>query len=81
MMFSLFSRVDAECISPNVKNSIHVGDRILEINGMPIHNISLDEVISNLATLLLLGHSNRTLIEAGSHHFFYNLSIEFKNLT
>ena len=38
-------RVDADCISPDVKNSIHVGDRILEINGTPIHNVPLDEVL------------------------------------
>uniref|UniRef100_A0A7N6A796 LIM domain kinase 1 n=1 Tax=Anabas testudineus TaxID=64144 RepID=A0A7N6A796_ANATE len=38
------SRVDADCISPDVKNSIHVGDRILEINGTPIHNVPLDEI-------------------------------------
>uniref|UniRef100_A0A8C7YQ08 LIM domain kinase 1 n=1 Tax=Oryzias sinensis TaxID=183150 RepID=A0A8C7YQ08_9TELE len=36
--------VDADCISPDVKNSIHVGDKILEINGKPIHNIPLDEI-------------------------------------
>uniref|UniRef100_A0A8C5EWK7 LIM domain kinase 1 n=1 Tax=Gouania willdenowi TaxID=441366 RepID=A0A8C5EWK7_GOUWI len=38
------SQVDEECISPDVKNSIHVGDRILEINGTPIHNVPLDEI-------------------------------------
>uniref|UniRef100_A0A8C9STU8 LIM domain kinase 1 n=1 Tax=Scleropages formosus TaxID=113540 RepID=A0A8C9STU8_SCLFO len=38
------SEVDAECISPDVKNSIHVGDRILEINGTPIRNVPLDEI-------------------------------------
>uniref|UniRef100_A0A674PM03 LIM domain kinase 1 n=1 Tax=Takifugu rubripes TaxID=31033 RepID=A0A674PM03_TAKRU len=37
-------QVDVDFISPNVKNSIHVGDRILEINGTPIHNIPLDEI-------------------------------------
>lgn len=42
------SRVDADCISPDVKNSIHVGDRILEINGTPIHNVPLDEVFTTL---------------------------------
>lgn len=42
--FFFVSRVDADCISPDVKNSIHVGDRILEINGTPIHNVPLDEV-------------------------------------
>lgn len=31
-------------MSPDVKNSIHVGDRILEINGTPIRNVPLDEV-------------------------------------
>ncbi|KAL2096084.1 hypothetical protein ACEWY4_008232 [Coilia grayii] len=38
------SEVDTECISPDVKNSIHVGDRILEINGTPIRNVPLDEI-------------------------------------
>lgn len=37
-------RVDPDCISPDVKNSIHVGDRILEINGTPIGHVPLDEV-------------------------------------
>ncbi|NXJ13480.1 LIMK1 kinase, partial [Odontophorus gujanensis] len=36
--------VDPDCISPDVKNSIHVGDRILEINGTPIGHVPLDEV-------------------------------------
>uniref|UniRef100_H3BHA9 non-specific serine/threonine protein kinase n=1 Tax=Latimeria chalumnae TaxID=7897 RepID=H3BHA9_LATCH len=36
--------VDSEHISPDMKNSIHVGDRILEINGTPIRNVSLDEI-------------------------------------
>uniref|UniRef100_H3CG16 LIM domain kinase 1 n=1 Tax=Tetraodon nigroviridis TaxID=99883 RepID=H3CG16_TETNG len=40
------SQVDADCISPSVKNSIHVGDRILEINGTPVHNLPLDEIDS-----------------------------------
>jgi len=31
-------------MSPDVKNSIHIGDRILEINGTPIRNVPLDEV-------------------------------------
>ncbi|KAG9332168.1 hypothetical protein JZ751_015704 [Albula glossodonta] len=38
------SEVDSDCISPDVKNSIHVGDRILEINGTPIRNVPLDEI-------------------------------------
>ncbi|XP_051962832.1 LIM domain kinase 1-like isoform X2 [Xyrauchen texanus] len=38
------AQVDPECISPDVKNSIHVGDRILEINGTPIQNVPLDEI-------------------------------------
>lgn len=41
--------MDADCISPDVKNSIHVGDKILEINGTPIHNVPLDEVFATLA--------------------------------
>ncbi|NP_001036156.1 LIM domain kinase 1a [Danio rerio] len=38
------SQVYPDCISPDVKNSIHVGDRILEINGTPIQNVPLDEI-------------------------------------
>ncbi|KAM8904841.1 LIM domain kinase 1a isoform 3-T3 [Spinachia spinachia] len=38
------SQVEPDCISPDVKNSIHVGDRILEINGTPIYNVPLDEI-------------------------------------
>ncbi|XP_041734235.1 LIM domain kinase 1-like isoform X3 [Coregonus clupeaformis] len=38
------SQVDSELISPVIKNSIHVGDRILEINGTPIRNVPLDEI-------------------------------------
>ncbi|XP_061072862.1 LIM domain kinase 1-like [Conger conger] len=38
------SEVDTECISPDVRSSIHIGDRILEINGTPIRNVPLDEI-------------------------------------
>ncbi|CAB1348930.1 unnamed protein product, partial [Coregonus sp. 'balchen'] len=38
------SQVDSKLISPVIKNSIHVGDRILEINGTPIRNVPLDEI-------------------------------------
>ncbi|XP_019361092.1 PREDICTED: LIM domain kinase 1 isoform X2 [Gavialis gangeticus] len=36
--------VDPDCISPDMKNSIHIGDRILEINGTPIRHVPLDEI-------------------------------------
>ncbi|KAJ7995645.1 hypothetical protein DPEC_G00246730 [Dallia pectoralis] len=38
------SQVDSELINPDVMNSIHVGDRVLEINGTPIRNVPLDEI-------------------------------------
>lgn len=31
-------------ISPEVRNAIHVGDRILEINGLPVGTLMEDEV-------------------------------------
>lgn len=31
-------------ISPEVRNAIHVGDRILEINGLPVGTLLEDEV-------------------------------------
>ncbi|KAL8198722.1 UNVERIFIED_CONTAM: LIM domain kinase 1 [Gekko kuhli] len=36
--------LDPNCMSPDMKNAIHVGDRILEINGTPIRHVSLDEI-------------------------------------
>uniref|UniRef100_A0A673GJR1 LIM domain kinase 1 n=1 Tax=Sinocyclocheilus rhinocerous TaxID=307959 RepID=A0A673GJR1_9TELE len=51
------SEVDLECISPDVKNSIHVGDRILEINGTPIQNMIhtyIDLLIQETSRLLQL---------------------------
>ncbi|KAI1902855.1 hypothetical protein AGOR_G00020580 [Albula goreensis] len=38
------SELDSDVISPDVKSSVHVGDRILEINGTPIRNVPLDEI-------------------------------------
>ncbi|KAJ8377562.1 hypothetical protein AAFF_G00255800 [Aldrovandia affinis] len=38
------SELDADGISPVVKSSVHVGDRILEINGTPIQNVPLDAI-------------------------------------
>lgn len=31
-------------ISPEVRNAIHVGDRILEINGLPVGTLMEEEV-------------------------------------
>ncbi|XP_053313218.1 LIM domain kinase 1 isoform X1 [Spea bombifrons] len=36
--------LDAGCLSPDIQGSIHVGDRILEINGTPIRSVPLDEI-------------------------------------
>lgn len=33
-------------ISPEVRNAIHVGDRILEINGLPVSALMEEEVLS-----------------------------------
>ncbi|XP_018586083.1 LIM domain kinase 1-like isoform X1 [Scleropages formosus] len=38
------SELDSDCLSPGLKNSMHVGDRILEINGKPIQNVPLCEI-------------------------------------
>ncbi|XP_069802387.1 LIM domain kinase 1 isoform X1 [Dendropsophus ebraccatus] len=36
--------LDADCLSPDIQGSIHIGDRILEINGTPIRSVPLDEI-------------------------------------
>lgn len=39
-----FSRLDSSTVSPEIKEMIHVGDSVLEINGRAVQNIPLDEV-------------------------------------
>lgn len=48
--------VDPGCMSPDVKNAIHVGDRVLEINGTPIRNVPLDEVQDRLHPIAPLSY-------------------------
>uniref|UniRef100_A0A7N8XF10 LIM domain kinase 1 n=1 Tax=Mastacembelus armatus TaxID=205130 RepID=A0A7N8XF10_9TELE len=43
--FSLRFRLDSSVLSPNLLSSVHTGDQILEVNGIPVHNISPDEII------------------------------------
>lgn len=40
--FSL--RLDSAALSPDLLSSVHTGDRVLEVNGIPVGNISPDEV-------------------------------------
>uniref|UniRef100_A0A671R3M3 LIM domain kinase 2 n=1 Tax=Sinocyclocheilus anshuiensis TaxID=1608454 RepID=A0A671R3M3_9TELE len=40
-------------ISPEVRNAIHVGDRILEINGLPVSALMEEEVLSIFTTTML----------------------------
>ncbi|KAB0394264.1 hypothetical protein E2I00_007178, partial [Balaenoptera physalus] len=63
---SAHGKLDPGCMSPDVKNSIHVGDRILEINGTPIRNVPLDEVW--VLGLRLEGASSRCP-PGGSRHW------------
>ncbi|KAM9846966.1 LIM domain kinase 1-like [Aulostomus maculatus] len=36
--------LDPTVLSPDLLSSIHTGDHILEVNGIPVHNISPDEI-------------------------------------
>ncbi|KAM4620240.1 LIM domain kinase 1-like [Polymixia lowei] len=38
------TRLDAALLAPDLLSSIHIGDRVLEVNGIPVRNISLDEI-------------------------------------
>ncbi|NP_001072900.1 LIM domain kinase 1 [Xenopus tropicalis] len=38
------SQLDTDCLSPDIQSTIHIGDRILEINGTPIRSVPLDEI-------------------------------------
>ena len=44
VFLTLFPRVRGMLISPEVRNAIHVGDRILEINGLPVGTMMEEEV-------------------------------------
>uniref|UniRef100_A0AAQ5YJG2 LIM domain kinase 2 n=1 Tax=Amphiprion ocellaris TaxID=80972 RepID=A0AAQ5YJG2_AMPOC len=44
MLLLCCSRVRGMLISPEVRNAIHVGDRILEINGLPVGTLMEEEV-------------------------------------
>uniref|UniRef100_A0A7N8Y5F9 LIM domain kinase 1 n=1 Tax=Mastacembelus armatus TaxID=205130 RepID=A0A7N8Y5F9_9TELE len=39
------TELDSSVLSPNLLSSVHTGDQILEVNGIPVHNISPDEII------------------------------------
>lgn len=41
-------------ISPEVRNAIHVGDRILEINGLPVGKLLEEEVSLCLAHIRVM---------------------------
>ncbi|XP_029304707.1 LIM domain kinase 1-like isoform X2 [Cottoperca gobio] len=36
--------LDSAAHSPDLLSSVHTGDRVLEVNGIPVHNISPDEI-------------------------------------
>ncbi|XP_065143488.1 LIM domain kinase 1 isoform X1 [Paramisgurnus dabryanus] len=55
------SQLDLDSITPEVKPLIHVGDRILEINGISVQNIPLDE-------LDLLIHDTEHLLQITIEH-------------
>ncbi|XP_068456472.1 LIM domain kinase 1-like isoform X2 [Clinocottus analis] len=38
--------LDTAALSPELLSSVHNGDRVLEVNGIPVHNISPDEINS-----------------------------------
>nr|XP_028564160.1 LIM domain kinase 1 isoform X1 [Podarcis muralis] len=62
--------LNPDCISPDMKNSIHIGDRILEINGTPIRHVPLDEIdllIQETSRLLQLTieHDPHDMLEGG----------------
>lgn len=42
--FKLSHRLDSAVLSGDALLSVHTGDRILEVNGIPVRNITLDEV-------------------------------------
>uniref|UniRef100_A0A8C6L542 non-specific serine/threonine protein kinase n=1 Tax=Nothobranchius furzeri TaxID=105023 RepID=A0A8C6L542_NOTFU len=39
------ARLDSTVLSPDLLSSVQVGDQIVEVNGIPVHNISPDEII------------------------------------
>lgn len=44
-----FSRLDSAILGADLLASMHSGDRILEVNGIPVCNASPDEVFAHVA--------------------------------
>nr|XP_032836889.1 LIM domain kinase 1-like [Petromyzon marinus] len=57
--------VDSENLTAEVKNTIHVGDLILEINGTPVHSVSRDQITQLIRQT---GQSLQLTIEHDPHH-------------
>lgn len=59
-------------ISPNNRNAIHPGDRILEINGTPVRTLRVEEVQCVSSVCCGEGTQNRLLEDlAAAFAFFY----------
>ncbi|KAL7390611.1 hypothetical protein ABVT39_024354 [Epinephelus coioides] len=40
------TELDSAALNSDLLSSVHIGDRVLEVNGIPVHNISPDEINS-----------------------------------
>uniref|UniRef100_A0A673BWH7 LIM domain kinase 1 n=1 Tax=Sphaeramia orbicularis TaxID=375764 RepID=A0A673BWH7_9TELE len=43
-LLSFTFRLNSTALSPDLIPSVHIGDRVLEVNGIPVHNVSPDEI-------------------------------------
>lgn len=51
---SIIVRLDPAVHSHDLMSSVHAGDRVLEVNGIPVRNISQDEVGFRIIRWLLI---------------------------
>uniref|UniRef100_A0A3P9DF66 LIM domain kinase 1 n=1 Tax=Maylandia zebra TaxID=106582 RepID=A0A3P9DF66_9CICH len=51
-------RLDSSVLSPDLLSSVHTGDRVLEVNGIPVRNISPEEVGLKLPTASVITSQN-----------------------
>lgn len=50
-MIAILFRLDSSVLSPDQLSSVHTGDRVLEVNGIPVRNICPEEVGIKLPTV------------------------------
>uniref|UniRef100_A0A665T957 non-specific serine/threonine protein kinase n=1 Tax=Echeneis naucrates TaxID=173247 RepID=A0A665T957_ECHNA len=51
LLFSITLRLDPAVLSPDLLSSVHIGDQVLEVNGIPVCSITQEEASNNIRSI------------------------------